>query len=201
MRFHSSANSRGKTGAARRPGNCLNLKFYLPFKLSNKTPYRRHQSPVRTQTSGFGCLSHHPAIPSRRPITDLLPYLSSTSSTRMYVSDQIYNCRSWTSYFTGSRPPFYEPIRKHIFVSLVYAPRSSSPVMLKADRSSDRTRSRRRSSGLADRSRCLITLRPVFNVSLCVRGNSLCGSVFLMHKKKEMYRLSDATCTSTVQVG
>lgn len=30
-------------------GSCFNLKFYLPFKLSNKTPYRRHQSPMRTR--------------------------------------------------------------------------------------------------------------------------------------------------------
>lgn len=29
--------------------NCLNLKFYLPFKLSNKTLYQRQQSPMRTR--------------------------------------------------------------------------------------------------------------------------------------------------------
>jgi len=66
-------------------GSCLNLKFYLPFKLSNKTPYRRHQLPMRTRHRVPDFLILSQAI--------VISFIS-----RMYVSDQIYNCRSRTSY-------------------------------------------------------------------------------------------------------
>lgn len=51
-----------KLADAAKLGSCLNLKFYLPFKLSNKTPYQRHQSPMRTRHRDF--LHTPPKLPS-----------------------------------------------------------------------------------------------------------------------------------------
>lgn len=178
--------TRWANSARRRPGNCLNLKFYLPFKLSNKTPFRRHQSPVRTQTSGSGFPALRPAMPSQNPITDLLrpPLSSSCSHTRgctfqiRFITAEVGRriLRALARLFTSRYVNTSSCIRASF---VVVRDVKSRPIP-------DRTRSRRRSSGLADRSTgVLLRCRPVLGIFPRARGNSPCRFPFLSRQRKK----------------